>query len=74
MPDERPGSPAMKRCPISQVARHRAISPFQQDQTNPRTGKLSSRWIQLRGEYAVRASVTCRVNAWRDTLERFGAL
>jgi hypothetical protein len=42
--------------------------------SKPRTGKLSSRWIQLRGEYAVRASVTCKVNAWRDTGERFGAL
>jgi hypothetical protein len=43
-------------------------------QSKPRTGKSASRWIQLRGEYAVRASVTCKVNACRDTLERFGAL
>lgn len=43
------------------------------DQMNPRTGRPASRWIQFFGEYAVRPSVTCRVKAWRDTGERFGA-
>ena len=44
------------------------------DAQNPRSGNAAGRCSQLVGDQRLRASTVCKVYAWRDTVERLGAL